>query len=112
MDEIREIKSMACPSEYVKKTFEPIAILLGVDTDWKTAKATMANPKEFLQRLENFDRDNVSDETLAKIKPYVDDPEFNEEETKKKSVALSAFCRYTLQVYDYAINKANINQKS
>jgi len=24
---------MACPSEYVKKTFEPIAILLGVDTD-------------------------------------------------------------------------------
>ncbi len=98
------------PPEYVVKTCETIAILLGLlDTSWKRVKAEMANPKEFLQKLENLDKDNLSDETLAKLKPYIDDPEFSEEKMRIKSAALSAFCRYTLQVYAYAIKKKENN---
>lgn len=41
-------------------TFEALCILLDVNNTWRDAKmALLGNSKEFIEKLKNFDKDNI-----------------------------------------------------
>ena len=41
----------------------------------------------FLQKLQTYDKDNIPPEVVAKIRPYIDNPDFEPEVVKKASKA-------------------------
>lgn len=58
-------------------------------TDWEAAKAALGNPA-FLQRLRDYDKDNIPLPVITKLKKFIDDPDFTPE---KVGTAGSAACR-------------------
>ena len=54
---------------------EAVCILLGEKTDWASCKSVMVD-MNFIDRLKNYDKNNIPDSVLKKIKPYIQKPEF------------------------------------
>jgi dynein heavy chain len=89
-NDIIEVRSMQRPPEGVKLVIEAICIMKGikpkkidgdkpgkkVDDYWEPGRALLADPQKFLDSLLAFDKDNIAEATIQKIKPYIDSPEF------------------------------------
>lgn len=73
--------------------------------DWASVKA-MLGDNNFLKRLTDYDKDNISDPVLKKLKKYIDNPKFIPEEVMKVSkvsyVHKSGF--YCLSVMFHSVN--------
>ena len=61
-----------------------VLFLLPSRPDWPTAKGLLSDPN-FLKRLMDYDKDNVADSTLKKLKKYIDNPKFVPEIVEKTS---------------------------
>lgn len=46
-----------------------------MDDYWEASKLMM-NDSQFLESLRSFDKDNIDAKIIARIKPYVDNPDF------------------------------------
>jgi dynein heavy chain len=57
---------------------------------------------DFLQSLMCYDLSNVPNEVLEKLKPYMENPDFNHEKFKKISLAGSALYIFVKRVYTVA----------
>ena len=89
-NDVIEVRSMQRPPEGVKLVIEAVCIMKGVkpkkidgdkpgkkvDDYWEPGKALLAEPQKFLDSLLNFDKDNIAESTIVKIKPYIESPEF------------------------------------
>ncbi len=89
-NDIVEVRSMQRPPEGVKLVIEAICIMKQikpkksdgdkpgkkVDDYWEPGRALLADPGKFLESLMTFDKENISEATIQKIKPYIDSPEF------------------------------------
>jgi dynein heavy chain len=89
-NDVIEVRSMQRPPEGVKLVIEAVCIMKGVkpkkvdgdkpgkkvDDYWEPGKALLADPQKFLDSLMNFDKDNIAEATIVKIKPYIESPEF------------------------------------
>ena len=53
-------------------------------TDWASAKVLLGD-SNFLKKLYDLDKDNISDATLKKLRKYVDNPKFTPDEVAKVS---------------------------
>ncbi|XP_028414460.1 dynein heavy chain 6, axonemal-like [Dendronephthya gigantea] len=84
--DISELRVFTKPPEMVMTVMESICILLGSKPDWATSK-TLLGDSNFLKRLIDFDKDNISDATLKKLKKYMDNPKFVPEIVEKTSKA-------------------------
>jgi dynein heavy chain len=91
--DITEIKSFAKPPALVQTTLEAVCILKGEKPDWATAKGIMSDPN-FLQSLFDFDKDNIPDARLKKLKKYVNNEEFTPESVGKVSKAAKSLCMW------------------
>jgi dynein heavy chain len=108
---LSELRTFSNPPQRVKNVMATIAILFGVPTDWKSIMSyTSENPRMFIKNLENFDKTKVSKETIDKLKPYVEDPNFNPQQMLNFNETSSLLCRFTLDVYNHATNKLNQNE--
>jgi len=68
---IKEIRSFNSPIHLAKKVQTALCILLAeCKTDWKSSKLNLCNA------LRYFNRNNVSDETLDKLTPFIKSPQF------------------------------------
>lgn len=47
-----------------------------IDDYWEVGKALLQDPGKFLESLFKFDKDNIPDENIKKIQPYIDDEAF------------------------------------
>ena len=65
--EIAEIKGFSNPPAVVVLVLEAVCILLGEKTDWNSAKSVMMSI-DFMERLLKYDKNNVSDLTLRKLR--------------------------------------------
>ena len=45
----------------------------------------LGNPKQFLDSLFDYDKENIQESVIKAIKPYIDDPKFVPAEIKKAS---------------------------
>ena len=67
---IAEVKAYAKPPDMVMKTMCAVMTVMEKQPSWAQAK-TELNDVSFLQRIKNFDKDNIKDVTLRKMEKYV-----------------------------------------
>jgi dynein heavy chain len=103
--DIQEIKSFAKPPELVELTLAGVCILFpkitGGNVDWKSAKALL-NEGDLMKWLFNYDKDNVSDKTLKKLKKYIDDPRFQPDIVAKTSTSCKSLCLWVRAIDLYS----------
>lgn len=87
--DISEVKGMGKPPEGVVKTMEAVCILFGVKPDWDSAKKQVLSRITLLQDLQTFDKDNIQEKVIKKLRKYVEDPELSDE-TRMKSISVAA----------------------
>jgi dynein heavy chain, axonemal len=80
--DISEIKMYQTPHVDIKMVFDAVCLLQGVKQDWKTAQQLMNNPG-----LKSYDKDNIKDSILKKLKKFTNNERFDPELIKGKSVA-------------------------
>eukprot|EP01012_Entosiphon_sulcatum_P008694 TRINITY_DN14772_c0_g1_i1.p1 TRINITY_DN14772_c0_g1~~TRINITY_DN14772_c0_g1_i1.p1 ORF type:complete len:4302 (+),score=681.03 TRINITY_DN14772_c0_g1_i1:35-12907(+) len=118
--ELGEIRSLAAPSDRIKRVIEAVCVMLdeqpkrAVDQNmrvtfdyWEVAKKkVMANTDEFRNRLVHYDVENISDNVIEKIQPYIKDRSFRPSEVKSLSMALVGLCQWVIAVEKfYRVNK-------
>lgn len=56
----------------------------------------------FLQKLQTYDKDNIPPEVIAKIRPYMDNPDFEPDVVKKASKAAYGLVSWVraMEAYD------------
>lgn len=93
-NDIVEIKSFAKPPPLVQMTMEAICILKQEKPDWDTAKKLLSDTN-FMKSLEEFDKDNIPDAVIKKLKKYIDNPDYQPETVGKQSKASMSLCMWT-----------------
>eukprot|EP00931_Biecheleriopsis_adriatica_P056393 TRINITY_DN33417_c0_g1_i2.p1 TRINITY_DN33417_c0_g1~~TRINITY_DN33417_c0_g1_i2.p1 ORF type:complete len:3028 (-),score=718.43 TRINITY_DN33417_c0_g1_i2:3957-13040(-) len=73
-----------------------------LDDYWEPAKKELWSDPKFLEKLMNFDKDNIPEEVMAKLEPLGKDPDFEPDVIKKASVAACGVCKWAraMIVYD------------
>ena len=113
-NDIIEVKSMKSPPAGVKLTMETVCIMKGVkptkvaapdgrgkvDDYWEPAKKMM-NDTQFLNTLFDYDKDNIPDAVVEKVRPYLDDPTFDPDVVAKSSQAAMGLCKWVRAMMIY-----------
>ena len=99
--EIAELRGFKQVPELVLNVLEAVCILLGVKPDWPTAKNLLAEPS-LIQQLIDYDKDNVSDAVLKRIRRYIENPKFIPDEVAKVSRACCSLCMWVRAIDYYA----------
>lgn len=47
-----------------------------VNDFWTPGTALLASPDQFLSSLVNYDKENMTEEAVKKLKPYIENPQF------------------------------------
>ncbi|XP_055973719.1 dynein axonemal heavy chain 9 [Sorex fumeus] len=101
---LTELKSFGSPPLAVSNVSAAVMVLMAPggkvpkDRSWKAAKVTMAKVDSFLDSLINFDKENIHENCLKAIRPYLQDPEFNPEFVATKSYAASGLCSWVINI--------------
>merc|ERR1740121_1597575 len=99
-----EVKSFNKPPRQVTLVLEAVCILLDEEeTTWKHAKKMLNRNYEILDRMKDFDKDDITPQTIERLQPYLANADFDVEGLKRISTAASAFCcwvRGTLAYHD------------
>lgn len=70
-------------------------------TDWATAK-TLLGDSNFLRKLVEYPKDEISDTLLKKLQKYVDNPDFVPTVIEKVSKACKSLCMWVRALEMYA----------
>ncbi|PZC72710.1 hypothetical protein B5X24_HaOG210724 [Helicoverpa armigera] len=98
--DITEVKSYAKPPQKVEMVLEAVLILLQKEPTWAEAKRQLGD-QYFLDRLRDFDKDNISDKTLKKIGTYTVKPDFDPEIVGTVSSAAKSLCLWVRAIEKY-----------
>jgi len=119
-NEITEVRTMAAPSDKVKRVLEAVCICLEekpkrvMDANGKPAwdywevakKSVMSDTNTFIDRLLNYDKENMKETVIEKMQPYIKDKNFRPEVVKSVSTALVGLCSWVLAMDKYyRVNK-------
>jgi len=116
-DHIREVKALANPPNGVRLACEAVCVMFQlkpvkkndpntpgkkIDDWWETSQKEVLNdPKKLLDRLFDFDKDNIPDKVIQVITPYIEREDFDPAAIKKASVACEAICLWVRAMYSY-----------
>ena len=109
-NDITEIKSFAKPPPLVQTTMEAVCILKGEKADWDTSKKLLSDGN-FLKSLFDFDKDNISDAVLKKLKKYIDNPDFNPDSVGRVSKAAKSLCMWACAMDTYSAVAKTVEPK-
>jgi dynein heavy chain, axonemal len=112
---VQEMKSFNNPPEMVKFTMEAVCILLDVKPDnkgdyWGEAKKLMSQ-MDFMDKLKDYDKDNMNPKVIKKVMKWYDDPRFQPELVKAQSSAAMALCMWVRAMIIYDRVAKNIEPK-
>ena len=110
--DISEIRVFKTPPELVVLVMEAVCILMGVKPDWDSAKKMLADT-QFLNKLINYDKDNIPLATLKKLKKYIDNEKFQPEVVENVSKACKSMCFWAraLNTYAYVVREVEPKKK-
>ena len=91
----------AKPPALVQKVMECVCTLLGTKTDWDAAKKVLGDPY-LMEKLVDFDKDNIPPKVVHAITRYYNDPEFEPEIVAKVSLACRSLCLWcrAMKIYN------------
>ena len=100
--DVTEVKNMAKPPPGVVMVMEAVLILLKEKTTWDNAKKVMSNTN-FLKMLQDFDKDNIPENIVKKLKTkYTSNADFTVERMQKVSVAATTLCKWVHAMVVYS----------
>ncbi|EDQ90997.1 uncharacterized protein MONBRDRAFT_20211 [Monosiga brevicollis MX1] len=91
--DITEIKSYSKPPDLVAMVMEAVMVLRKSKPDWAEAKRQLGDTN-FINQLIEFDKDNMSEKTLKKVRTYVVRPEFDPDVVGRVSNAARSLCMW------------------
>uniref|UniRef100_A0A8D1DBX7 Dynein axonemal heavy chain 9 n=1 Tax=Sus scrofa TaxID=9823 RepID=A0A8D1DBX7_PIG len=101
---LTELKSFGSPPPAVSNVSAAVMALTAPggkvpkDRSWKATRVTMAKVDSFLESLIHFDKENIHENCLRAIRPYLQDPEFNPEFVATKSSAAAGLCSWVINI--------------
>ncbi|NXO76324.1 DYH9 protein, partial [Sitta europaea] len=101
---LTELRSFGSPPSAVSNVTAAVMVLtapagrIPKDRSWKAAKVAMARVDSFLDSLVKFNKENIHENCLKALQPYLQDPEFNPEFVATKSSAAAGLCSWVLNV--------------
>lgn len=104
---LTELKSFGTPPSACVNVTAAVMCLLAPagkvpkDKSWKSAKIMMAKVDQFLDQLINYDKENIHENSLKAVQPYLDDPEFNAEFVRAKSGAAAGLCSWVVNIVTF-----------
>jgi dynein heavy chain len=101
-NDITELKAYAKPDENIVLVTNSVCLLLGKKEDWDEAKKLMNNPNEFIESLKKYDKDNIKESLLKKLKKYTGDPRFTPANIARKSGAAKSICEWAIAIDNYS----------
>jgi dynein heavy chain len=79
-------------------------------TDWMSVKKELTDPK-FVDKIMDFDKENISQKTLLAIEKYTKEENFKEDYVGNKSFAAGCLCAWVIAIEDYAKCLKVVNPK-
>ncbi|KAA0196090.1 Dynein heavy chain 1 axonemal [Fasciolopsis buskii] len=124
-NDIIEVRAMMRPPEGVRLVIETVCIMkdvkpkkvagdkpgVKVDDYWEPGKSLLQDPGKFLESLLNYDRDNIPETVINKIKPYVESESFMPAAIAKVSKACTSICLWVRAMYKYHHVAKNVAPK-
>ncbi|KAM6469113.1 dynein axonemal heavy chain 9 [Liasis olivaceus] len=122
---LTELKSFGSPPPAVSNVTAAVMVLMALggkvpkDRSWKAAKVAMTKVDSFLDSLIHFNKENIHENSLRALQPYLQDPTFNPELVASKSYAAAGLCSWVINIVRFynvycdvepkrqALNKAN-----
>ncbi|KAK3733203.1 hypothetical protein QZH41_019685, partial [Actinostola sp. cb2023] len=104
---LTELKSFGSPPGAVVNVTSAVMMLLAPsskipkDRSWKNAKIMMAKVDQFLDQLITYDKQNIHENNLKAVQPYLDDPEMNPEFIANKSLAAGGLCAWVVNIVQF-----------
>ncbi|XP_077101765.1 dynein axonemal heavy chain 9 [Siphateles boraxobius] len=104
---LTELKSFGAPVAAVTNVTAAVMVLAAPggrvpkDRSWKAAKVMMAKVDAFLDSLINFKKENIHENCLKAIKPYLQDPDFQPELIAAKSNAAAGLCSWVINIVKF-----------
>lgn len=100
---ISEVRSMKKPAVAVKNVGDAVLILFESQTGWKNFQKISNNTDNFINSLVNFDKENVSDETLHRLDDHIEKTGISDiENIKRTSIAASNLAQWATNVRNFA----------
>ncbi|PNF42626.1 hypothetical protein B7P43_G01296, partial [Cryptotermes secundus] len=100
-NDINELRAFSKPPHLVKFVMEAICLLLGQKLDWASAKFVLGDT-DFLKKLQQYEKDKISDALLKKLKEYIEHPDFVPEKVATQSKVCKSMCMWVRAVDMYA----------
>lgn len=80
---------------------EAVCVLLNEKTDWASIKLVMMD-MNFLDKLKGYDKTNISENILKKLRTYTNKPEFDPVVVGQKNLASKSLCMWCKAIDNYA----------
>ncbi|NWV12184.1 DYH9 protein, partial [Ptilonorhynchus violaceus] len=101
---LTELRSFGSPPSAVSNVTAAVMVLTAPggkiprDRSWKAARVAMARVDGFLDSLVKFNKENIHENCLKALQPYLQDPEFTPEFVATKSSAAAGLCSWVLNM--------------
>ena len=74
---------------------------LQIDDYWDGSRSLLVNPDKFLQALYDYDKDNIPENIVQKINPYIENSDFTPANIEKVSHACTSICLWVRAMHKY-----------
>jgi dynein heavy chain len=101
---LTELKSLPNPPSGVDKVTNACLILVEHEfrqLTWDRAKKMMANVDQFKNRLRDIRGEDITDDIIERLRPYMEDAEFDPSFMLSKSAAAANLCSWCVNIYRY-----------
>ena len=116
--DIQDLKALKSPPEIIRrimdtvlilmhKRLEPVSVVEGkvcpvyASSYEHAMRYCIGNPKLFLDELRAFPKENINDETVELLQPYLDFPDFNVEIARRGSGSVAGLCAWAAGMSTY-----------
>lgn len=101
-NDITEMKAYAKPAEEIILVVSAVCLLMGKKENWDEGKKLMNNPNDFINGLKTYDKDNIKESLLKKLKKYTNDNRFDPASIANKSKAAESLCLWARAIDNYS----------
>jgi dynein heavy chain len=98
--DLNEMKGFAKPPPLVMVTMEAVSILLGEKLgkdelkNWKQSQGILQRGSKLLDELKGYDKDNIPQDYLKKLQPFLEREDFTPDAVGKQSLAAKGMCMW------------------
>ncbi|RZF38667.1 hypothetical protein LSTR_LSTR003473, partial [Laodelphax striatellus] len=114
-NDVTEVKAMKRPPAGVVLVIEVISIIMDIKPRrlsgpipgqkildyWEPGRNMLNDPGAFLNSLMNYDKENMSESLINKLKPYINNPQFQPSKIITVSKACTSLCMWVHAIYKY-----------